>query len=234
MSRGRRWGIAHGTGWIACAALVLSPQGVSAQDFGIGALFEKARGIALAFQFGELQSGNLESDDSCPLGAVCGASAELLIDLADFGGDVSVELGLSASYWRGFRSSDPRLDLRGSVRNFPTIAAYMSKDLDPWSPYAGLSFGLSDLWNAQAYDADGAVYPLDGQTFDWSAVAGLGYGLGPAIVISEIRYAWRTFSSLTWTLPGGSEVLPAGFPRSLELSGFKMSVGLQFQFQDAS
>lgn len=212
----------------------LVPRPVAAQDLGfIEKFFEKARGIAIAFQFGQLNSAALESDDSCPLSAVCGASAEVLIDLADFGEGLSVELGFSASYWRGFQSSNPEIDLRGSTRNLPTVSAYVSRDLFPWSPYAGLSFGLADLWNAQAYDADGFVYPLDGQTFDWGLVGGLGYSLGPAYLISELHYKWRTFTSLDWTLPaeaGGA--LPAAFPRALDLSGFKMSLGLQFQFRE--
>ncbi|MEZ4416488.1 MAG: hypothetical protein R3E10_12145 [Gemmatimonadota bacterium] len=218
--------------WCALAP-ALSAHPAGAQDLGfISAFFEKARGVAIAFQFGQLQGAGLESDDSCPLGAVCGASAEVLIDLADFGDDYGVELGFSASYWRGFRSSRPELDLRGSTRNFPTLAAYISRNLDPWSPYVGLSFGLSDLWNAQAYDEDGVVYPLAAQTFDWGLVGGLGYGLGPAYLISEVRYSWRTFTSLDWTLPASTERLPSAFPRSLELSGFKLSLGLQFQFKD--
>jgi len=212
-----------------------SPAGVQAQDLSfITDFFQKARGIAIAFQFGQLQGANLESNGSCPVASVCGASAEVLIDLAEFDNDMGVELGFAASYWRGFRSSRSEVDLRGSTRSFPTISAYVSRELAAWAPYMGLSFGLSELWNAQAYDANGFVYPLEAQTFDWGVVAGLGYSLGPVYLISEVHYNWRTFTSLTWTLPdsvGGA--LPPAFPRALELSGLKMSVGLQFQFRDS-
>jgi len=212
------------------------PRSAQAQDLDfITNFFEKARGIAIAFQFGQLNAAALESDDSCPISSVCGASAEMLFDLADFGTDYSVELGFSASYWRGFRSARSGIDFRGSTRNLPTFSAYVSRDLDPWSPYGGLAFGLTDLWNAQAYDENNLVYPLDGQTFDWGLIAGLAYSLGPAYVFSELQYSWRTIASLEWTLPPEAQgVLPSEFPRALELSGFKMSVGFQFQFKEVS
>ena len=222
--------------WMALTTvgMVTLPTQAAAQDLGfITDFFEKARGIAIAFQFGQLNAAALESDGACPLASVCGASAEVLIDLADFGDDLSVELGFAASYWRGFRSSRSELDLRGSTRNFPTISAYVSRDIGDWSPYLGLSFGLTDLWNAQAYDTLGTVYPLDGQTFDWGLLAALAYDLGPAFLTSEVHYSWRTFTSLDWTLPASAEgILPQGFPRALELSGFKLSLGVQFQFKD--
>lgn len=215
--------------------LVATPAHAEAQDLGfITDFFSKARGIAIGFQIGQLNAGELESDGLCPAAPVCGASGELLIDLAEFVGDLSVEMGFSAGYWRGFQSSSPEVDLRGSVRNFPTISAYISKDIGLFAPYIGLSFGLSDLWNAQAYDSEGFVYQLDGQTFDWGILGALSYNIGPAFLFSEVHYSWRRFNSLDWSLPSAADgALPAPFPRSLELSGFKLNVGLQFQFKQA-
>ena len=222
--------------FVAVTSLVLlgPPTPLAAQDLGfITDFFRNAKGIAIGFQVGQLNSAALMSDDTCPLAPVCGASGEILIDLADFEGDLSVELGFSAGYWRGFKSSNPDVDLRGSIRNLPTISAYVSKDYGRWSPYAGLSFGLSDLWNAQAYDTDGLVYGLDAQTFDWGIMSALAYDLGPAFAFTELHYTWRRFTSLDWTLPdavGGA--LPDAFPRALELSAPRINIGLQFQLNE--
>lgn len=219
---------------VLALALIAAPTPVHAQDLGfITDFFSKARGIAIGFQMGQLNGAGLESDGICPAAPVCGANGELLIDLAEFVGDLSVEMGFAAGYWRGFRSSNPEVDLRGSVRNLPTISAYISKDIGLFSPYVGLSFGLSDLWNAQAYDADGFVFQLDGQTFDWGILGALSYNIGPAFLFSEVHYSWRRFNSLDWSLPSSADgALPPEFPRSLELSGFKLNVGLQFQFHE--
>ena len=184
-------------------------------------------------------------DGRCLFGDVCGAGAELLIDLPSFGGDsgFGVELGLGVEYTRGFMSGSDALDLRGSVRSLPTVAAYVTglgdvlEDFpDSLYPYFGLSFGLADLWNARAYDNSGVQFELDGQTFDWGLSLGMAVDLGlTAYLLGEGTYIWRRFSSLDWSLPDAAgEALPAEFPRALELSGWRLKVGLQFQLQGDS
>ena len=220
---------------VALVALALLPGGAAAQslDF-LTDLFDGVRAVAISFNFVQLNgSGALESDGSCPISEACGGQAEVLLGLDAIDGPYQVELGLSASYLRGFRAVSDQLDLRGATRSFPTIAVYVSRELGEegkWSPYAGLSFGLSDLWNARAYDGAGAVYSLDGQTFDWGVILALAYDIGPGWVFAESTYTWRTFSSLDWTLPtSAAGVLPSAFPRALEFSGTRVNVGFQFQ-----
>lgn len=81
---------------IAAVCVFGLPTHLAAQDLGfITDFFRNAKGIAIGVQLGQLNSAALTSDDTCPLAPVCGASGEILIDLADFDGDLSVELGFS-------------------------------------------------------------------------------------------------------------------------------------------
>lgn len=223
-------------------AATLQPASLRAQDpFSfISSIFSNAGSLALTAQFGLLNGeGDLIDDGRCLFGDLCGAGAELLLDLPSFsGGDVGVELGLGVDFTRGFRAGSSAVDLRGSIRSLPTVAAYVSglgESIDGFPdslyPYFGLSFGLADLWNARAYDANGLQFELDGQTFDWGLSAGLAVDLGlTAYLLTEGTYIWRRFSSLEWSLPDAAgEVLPPAFPRAMELSGWRFRVGLQFQ-----
>ena len=221
------------------ALLPLSPAPASGQVEGlVSSLFSTVEGIAISYNFVQLDDGSfLESDGSCLLSEACGAQAEILIDLAAFNNRYSVELGLSASFMRGFKARSDEVDIRGSTRSFPTVGAYISYDLcDPvtggctWSPYVGMSFGLSELWNANAYDTSGRIYDLEGETFDWSLIAAIARKTGPGWLFLEAAYTWRTFASLAWTLPSAAnEALPAAFPRSLELGGPRVNIGFQFR-----
>lgn len=227
---------------LTALALASQPGAAHAQDpFSfISSIFSNAGSLALTGQFGLLNGeGILVDDGRCLVGDLCGAGVELLLDLPSFsGGDVGVELGLGVDFTRGFKAGSSAVDLRGSVRSLPTVAAYVSglgeamEDFpDSLYPYFGLSFGLADLWNARAYDASGVQFELDGQTFDWGLSAGLAVDLGlTAFLLTEATYLWRRFSSVEWTLPdAANEILPPEFPRALELSGWRFRVGLQFQ-----
>jgi len=220
------------------------PTQAAAQDpFSfIGNVFSNAGSLALTAHFTQLNGeGDLVDDGRCFLGDLCGAGAELLLDLPGFsGGDIGVELGLGVDFTRGFKAGSNNVDLRGSIRSLPTIAAYVSglgESIDGFPnslyPYFGLSFGLADLWNARAYDTSGLQFELDSQTFDWGLTAGLAVDLGlTAYLLTEATYVWRRFSSLEWSLPDAAqEILPPEFPRALELSGWRFKVGLQFQLK---
>jgi opacity protein-like surface antigen len=205
-------------------------------DF-IAGVFKDVRSIALSVQGGGIPgSAQLRpSEGDCSFKGVCGMAAEVLIELPSASG-VELELGLGASVLRGFSADEPTLDLHGSVRSFPTVSAYAALPnalgLGIAEPYAGLSFGLSELWNARGYDPDGVRYALEAQTFEYGVAAGL-YLRRPEGLFIEGSYRWRNFGSIDWQLPDAAEErLPAGWPRELDLSGWMVSVGWQFRLRD--
>jgi hypothetical protein len=218
----------------AAAACVAATPARAQLDFLTGA-FDKVNSVTLSVQGGGIPgSGTLTTRDSdCWGGGVCGMAAEVLIDLPGVGG-TELELGLGTGYLRGFRAREESLDLRGSLRSFPVVSAYATlpevKGLARIQPYAGLSVGVSSLWNARGYDARGTVFGVEGETLDFGATGGV-YVTPLGGLFVEGAYRVRRFESVTWDLPAAAEErLPAGWPRSLDASGWTMSLGWQFRF----
>lgn len=187
-------------------------------------LFEEVNAVTIFVQRGSVaDAGKVTGDD------LDGAGLEVLIDLVS-GGNVNLELGLGASYLRGYGSSDTLLDLRTSVRALPTISLYASRDIGQFSGYLGASFGLVDLWNAQAYDRAGRAWNVDAQTFELGGSAGAYWTSPSAIgIFVEGGYRKRSFPSAKWTLPEGA-TLPEDW-RSLDLSGYYAQAGIQLRVE---
>lgn len=222
---------------LACALAALSSTPASAQFDFLTGLFEEVNSITIAVQGSQItRSGGVRARESECLGfGICGMTAEVLLDLPSVSG-ADLELGLGSSVLRGFAATEPSLDLHGSVRAFPTISAYAtlpeSWGMGLFSPYAGASFGLAELWHARGYDDAGTEYELNAETFEYGVVAGV-YLLKPAGLFVEGGFRWRSFASVDWTLPEAAEErLPAGWPRDLDLSGWHVSVGWQFRLRD--
>jgi opacity protein-like surface antigen len=222
---------------LLAAALCAAATPAYAQVEFLTELFKDVNSVALSVQGGGIPgSGNLTTRGSdCPGGGVCGMFAEVLIDLPDVGG-TELELGLGTGYMRGFRAREESLDLHGSMRSFPVVSAYATfpeiERLARIEPYAGLSVGGSQLWNARGYDPEGTVFGVEGETLDFGATAGLFLTpLGGLFV--EGAYRVRRFESVTWELPeSAGERLPSNWPRSLDASGWTLSLGWQFRFRD--
>lgn len=200
--------------------------------------FKEVNSVALSVQGGRIPgSANLTTRGSdCPGGGVCGVFAEVLVDLPDVGG-TELELGLGTGYLRGFRAREESLDLHGSMRSFPVVSAYATfpeiERLARIEPYAGLSVGSGQLWNARGYDPEGTVFALEGETLEFGATAGL-YLTPLRGLFVEGVYRVRRFESITWELPEAAEErLPPNWPRSLDATGWTLSVGWQFRFRDS-
>ena len=209
---------------IACA----SP--LHAQLDAVEGLFEEVNAVTIFVQRGQVAEGSkLAGDD------LRGAGVEVLIDLVN-GGWVDLELGLGTSFLRGYETDDPALELRTSARALPTVSLYASKDFAEnragiLSGYAGGSFGLLDLWNAQAYDAEGSVWDLEAQTFELGGSVGAYWTTPAAIgVFAEAGYRQRKFPSVKWTTPDEASV-PEDW-RSLDLSGYYLQFGLQLRVNE--
>ena len=205
-----------------CAASLLTARVAGPQEM-VTKIFEKATDIAPFFQAGWLTSDkNLETRGS----ALLGYGVEILFALKDKPkAPFSVELALGYNYLTGFRSANPALDLRGSMRTLPEISVYATyQKVRRVEPYVGIHTGLLDLWHTQAYDTDRNQYKVSSESFQ----AGVTAGLVMNGIWVEGSYRIRNFPSLDWEFPGEMTALPADFPRSLDLSGWNLRAGYQF------
>lgn len=220
----------HSTRILALAFLIV-PSVAHAQFMdAVGGLFDNVNSIVIYTQMGAL-SDNTEVEGTIADFGVAGLGAEVLIDLPSFGGS-EFELSVGTNFLRGFEAVEPTLDLRASVRTLPQISVYAAfvgiSEESPLQPYAGVSFGFAELWNARGYDNDGNVYEVLANTYEVGAVGGL-YINGTFLsgLYVEGGYRVRNFESVNWV----AETVPENWPRSIDTSGFIVNVGWQFRIR---
>jgi hypothetical protein len=213
------------------ATLLLAPAPAAAQDLGlVEGLFREVSAVTVFYQ-----TGGVPASREVSSGMLHGAGSEVLINLRSAGA-VSYELGLGASFLRGYRADEPSLDLRASIRAFPTVSLYATREglFGPASAYLGGSFGLVELWNAQAYGPSGQPWDVEARAFELGASAGVYLSRGPLTgMFVEAGYRSRDFHSVRW-VSRGEEALPLAWPRSLDLSGPLVSLGWQVQLGAAA
>jgi hypothetical protein len=153
---------------------------------------------------------------------------------------VLLELGLGYSQIGGFRSAVPQYDLRGTVREAPSVSLYGTleskrKFWDQFGVYGGLRTGLAqfrDLQTITPANSSGdtvSVYLGDAQTFQIGFARGIVVEpgiLGNTSLYAEWTSMYRKFSSVKWTGSSGGKI-PAILPRSLDFSGDSFSLGVQ-------
>jgi hypothetical protein len=218
--------------------LLLAPDASAQLLAPFAGLFKSVNSVAIYGRAGQVPGG-----DSSPFRAdatFTGFGAELYLDLPRAGGWL-FELGLGTSYGRGNGTSDPGYDLRISTRSLPAFALYaththgvpfVSRRLQP---YATVQFGFVDLWNAQAYTDAGLPFDVDGEAYDVAYGLGLGTSLGPVYVYAEGTRLDRRFASIDYSAPAGSDAgVPAAWPRTLDLSGWVLSYGVQVRLTQDS
>lgn len=147
------------------------------------------------------------------------ASDELLVDF---------DLGIGYGQMDGL-GADETFDLHGSVRELPSISAYVTARLsDRIGIYGGVRTGVITLEDAQMYNAEGAttsVYTLSSTSFEFGTPLGLDLKVaGDLHLTAEVEYMRRIFNSLSTDPPTG---FPSLFPRTLNLSGLSWSLGVQ-------
>jgi hypothetical protein len=210
------------------------PRPAAAQDpFGVlENLFESVNSIVFYAQGAALQSDEHLTGDIGGF-AIGGVGVEVLLDLPN-AGDTEFELGLGGNVFTGLEATEPTLDLRASLRTLPAVSVYAAgigvPADSPVDPYVGLSFGLAELWNARGYDADGNVYPVEAETFELGATAGLYVDKPLPGLYVEVGYRHRRFGSVAWE----AETLPAGWPRALDASTWQAAIGWQFRLRNGA
>jgi hypothetical protein len=151
-----------------------------------------------------------------------------------------VELGVGYSNFSGFTSSDARFELRGSVREQPSVALYGSLEgpgiLERVSPYVGLRSGLVRLGDVQAFippEGDPVdVYHASAELIQVGVSAGVASAIfESASVFVEGQLNLRRFNSVDWT-GGEAATIPGYLPRSLDFSGPSLSFGVQIHIRD--
>lgn len=204
----------------------LAPAAASAQDLGmVEGLFEEVSAVTVFYQRGWVPwSDEIRSGDD-----LHGGGTEVLINLKSTE-RASYELGLGASYLRGYQAVEPTLELRAALRALPTISLYASWNrlLGPLTVYGGASFGLVELWNSQAYDTAGTQWDVEARAFEQGVSLGTYLEDSPlAGLFVEGGYRFRNFHSVRWTAE--DEDLSQEWPRSLDFSGPFLSLGWQLQ-----
>jgi hypothetical protein len=212
---------------LAAGALALASTPVRAQGLGlVEGLFDEVSAVTIFYQGGLVPFSDEVTTDR---GMLHGGGTEVLINLKS-GKDISYELGLGASYLRGYQAEESSLDLRASLRALPTVSLYTTWEREPVSRYLGLGFGLVELWNAQAYGPSGQPWDVEGNAFEVVLSGGLyleeTFAEG---LFVEGGYRFRNFHSVKWTPTDDADALPSSWPRSLDFSGPFLSLGWQLQ-----
>lgn len=132
------------------------------------------------------------------------------------------ELGVGYGQITGFSSIHQGIDLRGAVRELPTISLYAT--YEPTGSYLGLRSGFIRFQGLQAWDAEGRAYAGEAESFLAGAALGQAASMLGITLFVEAGYALRPFPSIRWT----GTPLPDGVPRGLDLHGWTLGGGIQF------
>lgn len=133
------------------------------------------------------------------------------------------ELGLGYGQLVGFQAAAEEVELRGTVRDLPSVSFYAS--YEPLGGYFGLRTGFMTLNGLQFYDAEGAVTSGEAESFLASALVGYAVEVLGFNLFAEGGYSLRYFPSVAWS----ADTLPPEMPRALNLSGWSVSGGIQFR-----
>jgi hypothetical protein len=132
------------------------------------------------------------------------------------------ELGVGYGQVTGFSSAVPGIEIRGAVRELPTVSLYAN--YDPLGTYIALRSGFIRFQGLQAWDSEGRSFAGEAESFLAGAALGQAVTRGGITVFGEAGYALRPFPSIRWS---GGQVPPA-IPRGLDLHGWTVGAGIQF------
>ena len=135
----------------------------------------------------------------------------------------TLEVGIGYGQVQGLELRDASLDLNAMIRTLPSVTLYMS--YEPLGTYLGLRTGFLRTYALQVIDGDGTVFAGKAEAFMMGGLVGYAFGIGPTYLFTEAGYTARSFPSVEWSAPGP---LPAGVPRDLDVSGWGVSMGIQF------
>jgi len=173
-----------------------------------------------------------QSGRGCISLSLCGAGARVLVALDTRSDRLDLDLGFGAGYLRTVRARTiDSLDIRGALRELPVLSTQATFMNLGWiRPYVVGSFGLVDLWNGRAHNAAGKQTTVTATAFQYGM--SLGVGIAPPFtngrMLVEAGYRARNFASVGYGQP---EPLGKTWPRELDLSGWQLSAGWQFDLR---
>jgi hypothetical protein len=153
---------------------------------------------------------------------------------------LNVEVALGFAQISAFRSQSSSPEFRGSMQEFPSLAAYISYDpAEVVSFYGGPRVGLVKLDGLRAFELDttmtpgetadsalrSRIYTGTGTTYLLGGSAGLLLKLGPLTMFVERAYTRRRFGTVEWA-HGSNEIIRT-LPRSLKLDTWSWNIGAQ-------
>lgn len=130
------------------------------------------------------------------------------------------EMGLGYGEISGYRSEQVDVDLRGVIRELPSISLYAS--YEPLGFYGGFRSGFMRLEGLQLYLDDGDVVGGSADSFLAGVLVGQAWEVLGLNLFLEAAWTMRDFPSIQWDAPP-----PPDF-RSLDLTGWSLGTGVQF------
>jgi hypothetical protein len=231
---------------VTCAVLLVLPATARAQASVIEKLLEKLTHVDPYLIWGGLTKHEALAFDSG--GAkdygMYGVGLEFSFKLGQDGTDSKAsttahpdlpnwlyEVGVAYSQLTGFRARDPKIDLRGSIRELPVLSFYITRHPERrLSQYVGMHVGLVQLQGLNMYDSSGTLYSAGGSTWEVGGSLGFSWNFSNSVsLVAEPGYTWRRFAGLDWSGSLNGKALPQRLPRSLSFQGFTVSGGLQIK-----
>lgn len=131
------------------------------------------------------------------------------------------ELGVGYGQVTGYGSAAPGLELKGAIRDLPTVSLYAS--YVPTGTYFALRSGFMRFHALQVIDEAGRAYAGDADALRAGAAVGQVLRLLNLDFFVEAGYAIRSFPSVQWS---GSP--PPTAPREIRANDWSLGGGIQF------
>lgn len=220
---------------LAIAAITAHGSSGRAQELGfVSTVFARVHKLGMFVHSLEPTGESIldRSGRGCLTLSLCGAGTRVLVALDTRSDRLDLDLGFGAGYMRTVRArTSDSLEIRGALRELPTLSAQATFMNLGWiRPYVVGSFGLVDLWNGRAHTGTGKQSPVSASTFEYGM--SLGIGVAPPFtngrMLLEAGYRARNFASVGYTQ---TEPLGKTWPRELDLSGWQVSAGWQFDLR---
>jgi hypothetical protein len=227
--------------WPIVGSLLLFPIVLGAQDFS--RIFTSVERVAVFGRWGGFLPRSREllvRNSSSGQTGLYGYGVEMSYRVPEEEGASATahfEVGLGYSQYGGFGARTADMDLRGAIRELPSIAFYAWHDGSGGvaTPYVGLITGLIKLANTVAYKTDGSQFLVNAEAFTMGAAGGLQFDPGtvPAFFV-ELGYRLRHFASVEYRETGGATDVPDTWPRKMNFSGWSVDFGVQISIKGKS
>jgi hypothetical protein len=162
-------------------------------------------------------------------------SYELTTLFRDTPYEVELDFGLGYSESNRFTMTRDSLRLAGVVREQPALFICAAKGGKYAAVFACGRTGHLSLHDTQAWDSTvvSATNSFNGtgSIFQLGGSGGIVFGVEPVLITAQVSRTWRNFDAVTWK-GEASKTLPRALPRTLDLSGVGISLGVNIQVKN--